>query len=58
MVEQKFSEGAFLTKKDEIKFVLKPPKTIPWIQGVVENEGAIRAAGKTFLNDNSREPKK
>lgn len=49
-MEQKKSAGAFLTVKEEFKFVLKPNKTIPWIQGLVENDGAIRAARNTNMS--------
>lgn len=50
-MEKKNSAGAFLTVKDELRFVPKPNKIIPWIQGVVENEGAVRAAGNTVLSE-------
>lgn len=46
-MEKKNSAGAFLTVKDEIQSPVKPTKMIPWIQGVVQNEGAVRSAGNT-----------
>lgn len=30
-----------------MKFAPKPNKIIPWIQGVVQNEGAVRSAGNS-----------
>lgn len=55
VLEEKRSAGAFLTLREEIGLVIKPNKRIPWLQGIVQNDGAIRAAqiltNKTLFDD-------
>ena len=39
-------EGAFLTTDFRKLTNARPVNDVPWMQGIVENEGAIRAAGE------------
>lgn len=55
VLEEKKSAGAYLTLREEIELVIKPNKRIPWLQGIVKHDGAIRAAqiltNKTLFDD-------